>query len=163
MQHRVQRIVIAVNIDHNDGFAVHAQLRLGRHFEKFIEGAKPTRQHHKGIRHLQHQRLALLDMRGDDQFFLRTDWRLQALQKGGDDALHRRAAVLGGQGDIAHQAQAAAPEHQRKSQPGNAGAQRARRLAKPGVRPKRGAAKDADGGLLIVHNACGVARAAASS
>ena len=47
-------------------------------------------------------------------------------------------------GDLAHQAQPAAAEHQRIAHLGDAGADGARRLAKGGIIAEGGAAEDAD-------------------
>ena len=71
-------------------------------------------------------------------------------------------------GDIAHQPQAAAAEHQRIAHFGDAAADGACRVAERGIGAERGTAKDADGGaglldFSLVHVANRVARERASS
>jgi hypothetical protein len=134
MQHGVQRIVIAIHIDHDDGLVVHPKLRFGRHFKKLVKGSKAARQHDKGIRHGQHQGFAFLHVRRDDELVFHRDGRFQILQKSWNDSLYRGPACFRRHGNIAHQPLASAAKHQRIAHFSDTAADGACRVTKVRIR-----------------------------
>ena len=123
---------------------------------------EPARQRREAVGQRQHQFLALVQVVGDDDALGVVRRRLEMAQEAGQDAGDVGAAGPRRVRDLAHQPDIAAAEEQIEALLGKPRAEPRRVARIGGIDAGRGAAEDADDGLLI-HGGGGVAVPSPSS
>ena len=133
-----QRSKIAGDVDNNDRLCEHVKLRGGQHLEIFVQRAEPAGQDYEGVRLLQHQHFARLQVRGDGDCLLRCQRRLEMFEEFRKDAEDLGSPVARRARNLAHQPHIAAAEQQGMAAGGDAFAQPLRSC---GIKRIRGRAR----------------------
>jgi hypothetical protein len=105
---REQRRPIAGNVEDDDGLVVERELLPGDDLEEFVERPEAARQDGEGVRHLEHELLALVHAANHPQVADAVMSDLLVMEMRGDDAGDAAVAGEDGVGDATHQADPAA-------------------------------------------------------
>jgi hypothetical protein len=149
VEERGQRVVIAVDIEHAERLAVHAELAPGVDLDQLLERPDPARQRDERVGELGHQRLALVHRGHDPQVLQPAVPDLAIDQRLRHHADHLAAGLDRRVGQHAHQPERSTPVDDPDVSPDEQPRQLARRLRVGRIGAGVGPAIDGHGAQIV--------------